>query len=357
MQNRIKPATSPKHKGLFMLLHRQICRFAVLCIAIVALPGQLLAQGTSPEKYFPEGTDTVVSINLNQLMSSNLLKKGIPLLVQKYGESAVNMISNFVPDENAKKMMENMAPELKNMVTEDSVGQFMMMGKEFVREFNVAINTRNEVNNIPNMVMTLGIPTVSASMVEQFVPMISASGQMEINEEKVGDVTIYEMKQQQQPMPFYVAIPEDGLVVMAISKDVITQSIKNKGKAAVANEFKPLWAQRKNTYSIFAAGLAPKDKADEIKNFVAYLTIDKDVTGNVDLVCANEASAKEHAKEASESFESAVAMIVNFADEHPELKPLSESLKKVKAEVTGSKVNMKLNIDGDAVLKAMKDAK
>jgi len=341
-----------------MSLHRKLYQLAVLCVALVALqPGMVAAQGTTPDKYFPEGTDTVIQINLNQLMGSSLLKKGIPLVVTKYGETAINMISNFVPDENAKKMMENMGPELKNIVTEDAVGNFMMMGKEFVREFTISMNSKEEVGNIPNMVMTLGVPTVNASMVEGFIPMMSGSGQMEVKEEKVGDVTVYEMKQTQQPMPFYMAIPEDGVVVMSISKEVMTKAIKNKGKTQVAAAFKPLLAQRKNTYTVFAAGLAPKNKADELKHFVATLTIDKDVNGNVDVACVNEEKAKEHAKEASENFESAVAMIVNFAEDHPELKPLSESLKKVKANVTGSNINMKLNINGDSVIKALKSAK
>lgn len=341
-----------------MSIHRRLYQLAVLCIALVALqPGMVAAQGTSPDKYFPEGTDTVVSVNLNQLMGSSLLKKGIPLVVKKYGETALNMASNFVPDENAKKMMENIGPELKNIVTEDAVGNFMMMGKEFVREFTFAINTKEEVGNFPNFVMTLGVPTVNASMVEGFIPMMTASGQMDVKEDKVGDVTVYEMKGAQQPMPFFMAIPEDGMVVMAISKEVMSKAIKNKGKTQVSAAFKPLLAQRKNTYTVFAAGLAPKNKADEVKHFVATLTIDKDVNGNVNVECVDADKAKAHAKEASENFESAVAMIVNFAEDHPELKPLSESLKKVKAEVNGSNISMKLNINGDAVIKALQAAK
>jgi hypothetical protein len=341
-----------------MKLHRKLCQLAVFCVALVALqPSLARAQGPQPDKYFPEGTDMVISINLNQMMGSNLLKKGIPLLVQKYGEKAINMVSNFVPDENQRKMMEQIAPELKNMVTEESVDTFMKMGKEQVREFTIAMNTKEEVGNIPNMVMTFGAPMLTSAMVEQFAPMMTATGQLELKEEKVGDVTVYEMKQQQQPMPFYIAIPEDGLMVMSISKEVMAKAIKSKGKTNVAADFKPLWAQRKNSYSIFAAGLAPKNKEDEIKNFVAHLTLDKDVNGAVEVLCTSEEKAKEHAKEASESFESAVESIVNFANDHPELKPLADSLKKVKAEVSGNKINMKLNINGDAVIKAMKDAK
>ncbi|MFT3882240.1 MAG: hypothetical protein QM703_21640 [Gemmatales bacterium] len=105
------------------------------------------------------------------------------------------------------------------------------------------------------------------------------------------------------------------------------------------------------------ASLAPKNKADEIKHFVANLTIDKDINGSAMVACVDADKAKEHAKEANETFESAVATIVGFAEDHPELKPISEALKKVRAEVNGSNISMKLSIKGEDILKAMKDSK
>jgi len=320
-------------------------------------PAKSLAQGVSADKYFPEGTDTVIQLNLNQLMGSKLLAKGIPLVVKKYGENVMSMMANFVPDDNVKKMMQDMAPELKNHVTEEAVAKAMEAGKEAVRDFTVAINSKEEVNGIPQLMICMGIPAVNAAMVEQFVPMMQASGQIEVKTEEVGGVTVFEMKPNTAPMSFYMAVPEDGMMVMSISKDTLTKTIKNKGKNNVDPQFKALLGQRKNTYTVFAAGLAPKNKADEFKHFVATLTVDKDVNGNVNVECADADKAKEKAKEANEHFEGAVSGIKDFAEEHPELKPLSESLKKVKAEVTGSNMKMNLSVNGDDLIKAMKEAK
>lgn len=341
-----------------MSMRRSLSLMAVLCLALVSLqPARVLAQGPSPDKYFPEGTDVVIQLNLNQLMSSGLLKKGIPLVVKKYGETVVGMMANFVPDDNVKKMMQDIAPELKNKVTEEAVGQVMDMAKGFVKEFAVAINSKEEVNGAPQMMITLGIPILTSSQVEQFIPLLQGSGQLEVKSEEVGGVTIYEIKPNTAPMSFYMAVPEDGLMAFSITKDVLTKTLKNKGKNNVDPKFKDLLSQRKSSYTLFVAGLAPKNQADDFKHFVANLTIDKDVNGNVVVVCQDEDKAKAKAKEANESFESAVATIVGFADDHPELKPLSESLKKVKAEVNGANINMKMFVNGDDLIKAMKDSK
>lgn len=340
-----------------MLMQRKLV-LAVLCLALLAAPvTQTLAQGVSPDKYFPEGTDAVVQLNLNQLMGSTLLKKGIPLLVKKHGENVVSMLANFVPDENVKKMMQDMAPELKNTVTEEAVGKFMEMGKGFVKDFTFAINSREEANGVPNFVISMGIPMLQSSMIEQFAPMMSASGQMEIKTEDIGGVTYFEMKPTNSPMPFYVAVPENGIMLMGISKDTLTKTVKNKGKNQTNPNIKDLLNQRKNTYTLFVAGLAPKNQEDEFKHFVATLTVDKDVNGNVNMVCPDADKAKAKAKEANEGFESAVAMVLQFADDHPELKPLSDSLKKVKAETNGNTISMKMSVDGEQLIKAMKEAK
>lgn len=341
-----------------MSMRRSFSLLAVMCIALVTLqPARVLAQGTTPDKYFPEGTDVVIQLNLNQLMGSSLLKKGIPLVVKKYGETVVGMFANFVPDENVKKMMQDMAPELKNKVTEEAVSQVMDMAKGFVKEFAVALNTKEEVNGAPQMMITLGIPVLNAAHVEQFIPLMQGSGQLDVKQEEVGGITIYEMKPNTAPMSFFMAVPEDGMMVFSITKDVLTKTLKNKGKTNVDPKFKDLLSQRKSSYTLFVAGLAPKNQAEDFKHFVATLTVDKDVNGNVMVLCQDEEKAKAKAKEANESFESAVATIVGFADDHPELKPLSNSLKKVKAEVNGSTITMKMSVNGEELIKALKDSK
>ena len=339
-------------------MRRSLKATMMLCVALIALqPVRALAQGPSPDKYLPEGADMVVQLNLSQLMGSSLLHKGIPLVVKKYGETVINMVTPFVPDDNAKKMLEGIAPELKTKVTEEAVTQAMMMGKNFVKDFTFSMNTKEEVNGVPQIVMSLGIPILNAAQVDQFIPLMSGSGQVEVKSENVGDVTVYEIKPNQAPQAFFAAVPEDGIMVMSITKDILVKTLKNKGNAKLDPKFKELLSQRKNSYTLFVASLAPKKQAEDYKYFVAHLTVDKDINGQALMSCVSADKAKEKAKEANEGFESGVAMIINFAEEHPELKPLADSLKKVKAEVNGSDITMKMSVSGDDLLKAMKDAK
>lgn len=331
---------------------------AILCVALLSLqPSLAVAQGPSPDKYLPEGADMVVQVNLSQLMGSTLLQKGIPLVIRKYGEDVMNIVANFVPDDNTKKMIQDLAPELKNKVTEEAVTQMMTMAKGVVKEFVFSANMKEEINGAPQIVMTLGIPILTAAQVDQFIPLISGSGQVELKTHEVDGVTVYEIKPNTAPASVFLSVPEDGIMVVSITKDILVKTLKNKGKAKVDPKMAELLSQRKSSYTLFVASLAPKNKTDELKHFVANLTVDKDVNGSAMIACVDEDKAKQHAKEANEHFEQAVATIVGFADDHPELKPLSEALKKVKAEVNGSNISMKLSAKGDELLKGLKDSK
>jgi hypothetical protein len=341
-----------------MFMRRWISAGAVLALALFAMQPAWAQQAKSnADKYFPDGTDVVIQLNLNQLLGSELLQKAVPLAVRKYGEDVLSFVANFTPDENVKKMMQQLGPNLKDQVKDDVVKQGMNAARMFVQDLVVAINSKEELDGAPQVMIMVRSPFIQASMVDQFVQGAQASGQVKIESENVGDKTIHKFENPQMPQPFYFTLPEDGIVLFSPFKNVVEKALKAKAAGKLDNSFSTLLTQRKPSYTLFAAGLAPKSKQDEMKHFVATLTLDKDITGNVNMECKDAETAKEQAAKANESFENAVGMVTGFADDHPELKPIVDAVKKVKAEVNGNKVSLKLVIKGDDILKALAAAK
>jgi hypothetical protein len=337
-----------------MLLRRWVTALTLVSLTFLGVPAARAQNGA--DKYFPDGTNLVVQVNLNQLLGSTLLHKGIPLVVKKYGEDALNMIANFVPDENAKKMMTDLAPQLKEKVNEQAVTQFMMMGKMAVQDFVVAINAKENQDNQPQLVMILRVPAIQPQMVGQFTGMAAASGQVKVKEEKVGNHTIFEFESPQAPQPFFMCVPENGIMVMSPFKASLEGVLKQNAMGKVEPKFKELLGQRKPGYTVFAAGVAPKDKEDDVKHFIATLTLDKDVNGDINLECKDAEAAQAQAKKMNEGLENALEGIKGFAADRPELKPLTEAIGKMKAEAKGSTVTGKLTLNGDDLLKAMRDS-
>lgn len=332
-------------------------------LAALTLVGLVLftatpARAADPDKYFPDGTNLVVQVNINQLLGANLLQKGIPLAAQKYGDALLKLAADRIPDEQARGMVEAFGPQMIQVISDEAtVGRFMNQGKEFVQDFVFAGNTKDEVNGSPQIIMMIRSSRLDPSMLEQFAGMAGGNPQVELKEEKVGDVVVYEMKSPQQPQPIFFCAPEDGIIVFTPFKNVLTTALKNKGKGKLDPKFKALLGQRKASYSVFAAGLAPKGKSDEVKEFVATLTVDKDVKGQVTVDCRDAETAQEQVKKVNEEIDQALAKIKDFASQRPELKPVAEALKSAQAKADGSTVKASLLIKGDALLKAMRDAK
>jgi len=330
---------------------------AALTLVSLAILSATPARAADPDKYFPDGTNMVVQVNLNQMLGSTLLHKGIPLASQKYGDAVLKMLVERIPDENARGMIEQIGPQFLANISEETVTGFMMMGKQNVQDFVFAVNSAKESNNTPQVIMMLRSARLEPSLMEQFAGMIQMNPQAELKEEKVGDVTVYEIKMQQQPQPFSFCIPEDGIMVMSPFKNILIEAIKKKGQGKLDPKFKELLGQRKASYTVFAAGLAPKEKQNEFKHFVGTLTLDKDVKGNLIVECKDADTAQEQVKKANDELEGMLGKLKEFANRHGELKPLADSLKAVKAEADGSTVKANLNIKGDELLKAVREAK
>src|SRR4029078_10030909 len=90
----------------------------------------------APEKSFPDNADTIVQVNLNQILGSKLLHKGIPLAAKKYGETVVKLMMERAPlDENTKQMAGQFLPALIENMDEDKVTQFMGAAQMFIQDF------------------------------------------------------------------------------------------------------------------------------------------------------------------------------------------------------------------------------
>lgn len=341
-----------------MSIRRWLSAAMVLILALVAFQS---ASAQTPkgdaERYFPDGTDVIVQINLNQLMGSQLLQKAIPLVVKKYGEDLLNKAADHVPDDSVKQMLQQIGPNLKDQVTEEAVTTGMNMAKMAVQDFVVAMNTKEEKGGVPQILMTLRSPSIQADSFGQLIQLMQGSGQVKVKSDKIADKEVFEIEAPGQPQSFFITVPQDGIAVFTPFKNILESALKNKDGGKLDPKMKEVWAQRKSSYSLFVAGVAPRKKEEEIKSFTINLTLDKDFNGSANVLCKDAATAKEHAEKANEFFSENISFVTSFAENHAELKPIADALKNVKAEVKDNQVTLKVMLKGDDLLKAIKSAK
>src|SRR5437764_15051404 len=121
------------------------------------------------DKYFPDGTDVIVQVNLNQLLGSSLLQKAIPLAVKKYGDDLMKQAAEHIPDPNVKQMIEQMGPNLKEQLTEETVVMGMNAARMGVQDLVIAFNTKEEKDNNTEVMIMVRSSHIQESMLAQII--------------------------------------------------------------------------------------------------------------------------------------------------------------------------------------------
>jgi len=322
---------------------------AALLVALAA-PAAAVRAADGADKYFPEGTTVVVRINFNQLFGSPLLRKAVPLVVDKYGEDFMNLMATFAAtqDENAAKAMKEAAPQLKEAVKDpEKVAAFMDRLKDAVTDVVVAGDPKG---GDEKMVFIVRSKFLNAGMVAMVAQMAENNPAAKLKSEKIEGGTLYEVEVPNQDKKVYGAVVEDGVIVASPEKDMVVAALKGKGKPSkLSADFQAMLAKRSEQQTLFVATLE-----DDAKS-VFTLTVGDDITGSFNVEAKDADAAKEKAKEIDEGIDHMKDFLGGLLDDSkPELKPLGEALGKLKAEVNGKNVNVKLQIKGEMLLKALK---
>jgi hypothetical protein len=325
-------------------------RLHLLTAAAAALLVAAPAPAADLDKYVPESATTYVHIRTKNFMTADVVRKAIPLAVDKYSDQiagllqlakAFNPQAPDIPEEKVKEVL----GELKKP---EVIAQGFDAAKEFAPDLVIA---GSEDDPESFLVLVKCDEAVTAEMVEGFVPLINlgAQGQLKIEKTGEGKNAIFEVAPQQAPVKFYVALPEAGVVCLGAKKGAIETAIKAKD-VKINPELKTLIAKRADKDFIFAAGV--KGTGDARESYVGSLVLDADISAKVNAT----AGSADKAKEIVEQVNSGVADIVEKITETlgDGGKGLKAELEKIKAKADGKNVTLEGKISGSEIQKLLK---
>jgi hypothetical protein len=316
---------------------------AGLCVAAPSRAAEL-------DKYLPESTTAYVHIKTKNIFTSDLVRKLVPQVFDKYGDQMVALVQlakQFNPQAPAipeEQLKEGIAQLKKPEV----IAQGFDVAKEFAPDIVIA---GDDANPDAFLVLIKTDEGVTPEMVEGFVPLINlqGGGQMKIKKVNKGEGAVFEMTMAQGPK-FYFAMPAAGVIAIGGQQKSIEAAVAAK-EAKVNPELKKMIEKRDPKDFIFAAGL--KGKGAEAESFVASLVLDKDLTGKMTGTAATEEKAKEMAAKANEGIGEAAGQITGALGDAG--MGLKGEIEKFKARAEGKNVILEGKITGESVLKLLKD--
>jgi hypothetical protein len=324
-------------------------RSFLLAAAVAGLAAAAPARAADVDKYLPDDAGFYVHITTKNFLAAPVIRTAIPMAFDKYGDQilqflplmkAFNPNAPDIPEEQFKKGLS----ELKKPET---IAKGFDAAKEFGPEIIVA-GDPDAGGPDKFVVLVKASPVVTPEVVQGFVPMIQATGQLKVKTSKVGNATVYELTAPQQPQPFYASVPEAGVILLGASKEAVEGAAKAAG-GKISAELKGLIGKRTAKDFVFVAGV--KGKGDAKETIVGSLVLDKDISGSLTGTFATPEEAKQKADELSKQVEQMVDGLKGLlGDQANAFKPQLDAMK---APASGKTVSFKGTVPGGVVEKLL----
>lgn len=329
-------------------------RFRLAAIALTAAVCGFVAPSRADEaktdlsKYVPEGAGVYVHVNVQQLLAAPVVRKAIPLAMNKYGDTLMGfaqMAKAFdpnaanVPNDKIKAVID----ELKKPET---IAKAFDAAKDAITDIVVAGDPSKEE---AVLVIVKCHEAVTADLVKNFVPLLNGNPQLQLKTTEKGGKTIFEATVQKQKT-FYFAMPANGVVVGGPSKDLVEKALAG-GANGLKADLKKLVGERKSTdFLFFAMTGKGKDESGVVTGW-GRLDLGKDISGEMSGTFANAEKAAAHAKEMDEHIGELADKVKEAVG--PAGKEIAAALNKAKPVVVGSTVTSKFSLPGSTVEKLL----
>jgi hypothetical protein len=322
---------------------------AVSALALAAFLLAAPARAAEVDKLLPNDTETVVAVNVKQILDSPLAKK-LPLDKVKEAVKGQEDLQKTLTDLGFDPFK-----DLESIVAASPGGNDPERGLIIVRgKFDMAKFQAKAEEVAKDMKDKLKI--------------------LEVPDGLGGKTKLYEVANQQgMPDKVYVAFAGKDAIVASPGKDYVLDAIdKQAGRKKTelkSKELKDLLGRVDAKYSIWTAvlgstlqnsPLAQEDSAKEIVNkvqdVIAGVAIDKDLKVEVGITAKSTQDAKDLEAKVKEGLNQALGILALLAGNEKKLEPLIDVLKMVKPSLKDKTVTVQLKIDGEDIEKAIKDS-
>jgi len=302
-------------------------------------------------KYLPEGSGFYVHVNVRQLLASPLVRKSIPMAVDKYGDTIMQLAQLAKAfDPNAANIPNDKIKEaVDSLKKPETIAKAFDAAKDALTDIVVVGDPAKDSHAA---VIFKCHEAVSGDVVKTFAPLLQNNPQFQIKMNDVaGGKTMYEVQMPQSPQPIYFAIPENGIVFLSPEKSLVEKALKGGAAGAMKPELKKLVAERKKSDFVFFAMSGKGVAEDAPVAGWGRITLDKDLSGQLSATFSSEKKADEEAKKMNEHLGQLADSVKSALGAQGN--DVAQSLSSAKAVASDGTVTLKFNLPGSAVEKLL----
>jgi len=315
--------------------------FPIGALAIVLAAGP--ARAIDVEALLPKESDAVVSINVRQLLDSDIIKR-------------------FALDIIKKGMKEN----------QETQRAFDALGLDPLKDFNrVTVGIGGEDATDAKAVIVVEGKFDPKKINDTAAEFAQKKGE-KIAVDKLDGKTIYKITGDNQPNPFFAAVLDASTIVLATTKEHLGRAfqaaqgnVKSELKKELAELVKK--ADPQATLYLVAATKGKLDKVpvpdpnvakvlQDIESLTADLRVEKDVKLELVMGVKDDDVATALNGMVEEGLKQAQQFVPLIALQNPQLKPLGDMVNSIKTKAKGKSVVINAMLPGDAIELMIKES-
>jgi hypothetical protein len=321
-----------------------------IVLALAALLLAVPARAVEADKLLPNDTETVITINVKQMLTSSLIKK-TPLV------------------DKAKEALKDQS-EAHQVLTDLGFDPFTDLE---------SIVLANSGGSEPDKGLIIVHGTFDAAKIKAKAEEVAKAMENVLKIHKVPDglggmTELYEANIPGAPQAMYVALVGKNTLVASGGKDYVLDAIdKEAGKKKTelkSKDLQALLARVESTQSIWLAVLGStlaksplannddaKEMIEKLQDASGGLTIDKDLKLQFSVTAKSADDAKELGDKVRKGLNAALGFASLMAANNDQLSPLVDLLKTVKPKINGKTIGIEVEVPGEDIEKAIKKNK
>jgi hypothetical protein len=318
-----------------------------VALALAALLLAAPARAVEVDKLLPNDTETVLSINVKQMLTAPLTQK--------------------LPVNHAKELLKNQAGDAHKILTDLGFDPFTDLD---------SITVASAGDSEPDKGLIIAHGKFDMAKFKAKAEEVAKDNENTLKIHKVpdgkgGQTQLYEATIPNSPQPLFAALLSSNTIVASAGKDYVLDAIdKEAGKKTTKLKSKELEkllgridAKQCLWVAVLGSTLAKnpflsnnddaKQIIEKLDDAIAGITIDKDLKVELAVTAKNANDAKELDEKIKDGLNTALGFAALAATNNKEVAPLVDLLKNVKPTVKEKVVSLEIEIPGSAIEKVI----
>jgi hypothetical protein len=322
---------------------------ASYCLALAfLLAGAYSASAADPLRYVPNGSDVVVSLNVDGLLGTPVVQLHLPALLSRHGSALLRFWSQ--DDAFGKQVVLKNGPALERTLKDP---EEVRRSLDQVRRTWTHVVLAGRFNGNEDEVLVVVECPLDAEKLPAFLKAMSDWTGSRVKPAGGGDAGLTEIQIPGEEDSWFLALVEKGILVLSPSRDYVREALAKAAGKQQADLNKSMSAVLQQVDRKQTGWLAIVDSREDL-GIRGGFTLAEECKAEIVITALSEQAAKDQLEQVQADLTKARAYLEDCARKTRAAEPLVELVRAAKVAREGKRISVSLELDANQLQQLLK---